>query len=65
MNKHDQRRREKLLKLLRQAQEQAEMCMLYLVANKRDPEEIADIALAEEHIGIVIEKLNGGDSTHG
>jgi hypothetical protein len=57
MNPHDRKRFIKLLNLLRQAQEQASICELYLVANKRDPEQANDIVIAQEHLDIIIKRL--------
>ncbi|MFD1954271.1 hypothetical protein ACFSL6_08795 [Paenibacillus thailandensis] len=57
MNKHDQARRDALIKTLVKAKEQAETASLYLTANNRDPEDIATAAVVIEHIDIVLEKL--------
>ncbi len=54
MNKHDQKRRDNLIKTLKKAEEQAEMARLYLVANKRDQEDIVAMRLALEHIEIAL-----------
>ncbi len=67
MNKHDQTRRNGLIKTLKKAREQAETAQMYLVANERDPQDIASTHLALEHIEIALEHLGikeDGDS-HG
>ncbi|OPA76759.1 hypothetical protein BVG16_16445 [Paenibacillus selenitireducens] len=58
MNKHDQQRKDALIKTLLKAKEQAETAHLYLSVLGQDPEEIADTIFALEHIEIVLEQLN-------
>ncbi|MDR9503390.1 hypothetical protein RI662_03620 [Brevibacillus agri] len=65
MNKHDQSRRNSLIKTLKKAQEQAATARMYLVANERDSEDIAATCLALEHIEIALSHLGAkedGDS---
>ena len=57
MNKHDQSRRDALIKTLAKAKEQAETAKLYLVANNRSQEDIAAAHDALEHIDIALERL--------
>ncbi|WP_157273374.1 hypothetical protein [Paenibacillus sp. oral taxon 786] len=57
MNKHDQSRRNSLIKTLNKAREQAETARMYLIANERDPEDIAATSLALEHIEIALSHL--------
>ncbi|MBU5442058.1 hypothetical protein [Paenibacillus sp. MSJ-34] len=57
MNKHDKSRKDSLIKALNKAKEQAETARLYLIANERDPEEIAAACLALEHIEIALSHL--------
>lgn len=56
-NRHDQARRDTLVKTLAKAKEQAENAHLYLVANERPFEDIAVVSDAMEHIDIALEKL--------
>ena len=57
MNKHDQRRKDGLVMTLSKAKEQAETARVYLIANEREMEDIADVSLALEHIEIALEHL--------
>lgn len=57
VNKYDQQRKNALVKKLGRAKEEAENARLYLTANDRDLEEIANVSLAIEHIGIALEHL--------
>lgn len=54
MNKHDQIRKDGLIKTLRKAKEQAETARMYLIANERDQEDIAAACLSLEHIEIAL-----------
>ena len=57
MSKHDQRRKDALIKTLQKAKDQADTALLYLSANDRDLEQIADMTLALEHIEIALGHL--------
>lgn len=57
MNKHDQVRKDSLVKTLIKAKEQAETAKLYLTVNERDSEDIEAAALALEHVEIALEQL--------
>ncbi|WP_308637701.1 hypothetical protein [Paenibacillus silvisoli] len=57
MNKHDQARKDALVKTLCKAKEQAETAKLYLVTNDRDADDVAAAALALEHVEIALEHL--------
>ncbi|WP_281885648.1 hypothetical protein [Paenibacillus sp. YYML68] len=57
MNAYDKKRRAQVVKTLQKAKEQAENALLYLTANERSLEEIADIGLVIEHIENAIEVL--------
>lgn len=57
MTKHDQHRKNTLIRTLQKAKDQAEVLRLYLTANNRDPEDIATANLALEHIEIALEHL--------
>ncbi|MEF3313310.1 hypothetical protein PV433_30950 [Paenibacillus sp. GYB004] len=57
MNNYDQLRKDALVRALVRAKEKAEICRLYLVANDRDPDEIAAASLAVEHIEIALGHL--------
>ncbi|CAM3745178.1 hypothetical protein COLU111180_06345 [Cohnella lubricantis] len=57
MTRHDQARRDALVKTLVKAKEQAETAALYLTANDRDPEDIMTTAVVIEHIDIALEQL--------
>ncbi|GIP38335.1 hypothetical protein J31TS4_16150 [Paenibacillus sp. J31TS4] len=57
LNIHDQRRKDALAKTLLKAKEQAHTTFLYLTANDRDPEQIAVLSLALEHIETALEHL--------
>ena len=57
MNQHDQRRKESVIKALQKAKEKADIARMYLTANARDIEEIADMTLVLEHIDIAIAAL--------
>lgn len=59
MNKHDERRKQALIKTLRKAKEQADTAYLYLDANSANFEDREPIAEALDHIEIVLEKLAG------
>ena len=60
MNKHDQTRMNRLVKLLSQAREQAAVAHMYLIANKRDDADIDAAGDALEHITIALEHLGAG-----
>ena len=57
MNKHDKKRIEGLVKTLAKAKDQAGTAHMYLIANHRDPEDIATVSLVLEHIEITLEHL--------
>ena len=57
MNKHDERRKQALIRTLRKAREQADTAILYLGANDRDMDDIYRAVVALEHIGIALEHL--------
>ncbi len=57
MNKHDQSRKDALIKTLAKAKEQAETAGIYLSANNRDMEDIMNNNLVLEHIDNALEKL--------
>jgi len=57
LSKHDQRRKDALIKTLQKAKDQADTALLYLSANDRDLEQIADMTLALEHIEIALGHL--------
>ncbi|NOU63159.1 hypothetical protein GC096_03745 [Paenibacillus sp. LMG 31461] len=57
MNKHDQSRKDALIKTLCKAKEQAETAILYLSANNRDMEDIISAKLTLEYIEISLERL--------
>jgi hypothetical protein len=57
MNKHDQNRKDALVRTLCKAKEQAEIARLYLTVNNRDEADIAAASLALEHIEIALEHL--------
>jgi hypothetical protein len=57
MNKHDQVRKDDLVKALCKAKEKAETTKLYLVANDRSEEDINAASLALEHVDIALEHL--------
>ena len=59
MNTHDQRRKDALVRILRHAQEQAETARMYLIANQRDPEDVAAVLDALEHIELALERQEG------
>lgn len=63
VNKHDQSRKDGLIRTLCRAKEQAETARMYLVANQRDPDDIAAVNLALEHIDIALEHLGAAVST--
>lgn len=54
---HDDRRKQSLITALGKAREKANECWIYLTANDRDPEEIANMALAVEHIDAALKHL--------
>jgi ABC-type dipeptide/oligopeptide/nickel transport system ATPase subunit len=56
-NVNDQRRKDAVIKALEKAKEKAQTAHLYLVANARTMEEIADMTLVLEHIDIAIAAL--------
>lgn len=56
-NIHDLKRKQDLIKELNKAKEKARVAMLYLTTNDRDPEDIADVGLAAEHIEIALGHL--------
>lgn len=62
MNKYDQRRKDTLIRTLCKAKEQAETLQLYLVANDRNPEDIADANLVLEHIEIALGHLGSSNT---
>lgn len=57
ISKHDQQRKDDLIKTLVKAKEQAETARLYLIANDRDIEEIVNVGLVLEHIDIALGHL--------
>lgn len=57
INKHDQKRKDKLVKALQKAQEMAGICWLYVTANDRPPDQVAEIALAMNHIEMALNHL--------
>lgn len=56
-SKHDQQRKDALVKTLVKAKEEAETTQLYLAANDRDPEEVMNVSLVLEHIDVALERL--------
>jgi hypothetical protein len=56
-NKHDLQRKQDLIASLNRAKEKARVAMLYLTTNNRDPEDIANVGLAAEHIEIALGHL--------
>lgn len=65
MNKHDQSRRNSLIKTLQKAREQAETAKMYLIANNREQDDIAATHLALEHIEIALEHLGAKGAADG
>ncbi|AZN43373.1 hypothetical protein [Paenibacillus albus] len=57
MNKHDQSRKDALIKTLIKAKEQAETAKLYLSVNNRDTEDIAAASVALEYVEHALEQL--------
>lgn len=57
MNKHDQHRKDALIKTLCKAKEQAETARIYLEVNNRDQEDIFVAHDVLEHIDIALERL--------
>ena len=57
MNKHDQQRKDSLINTLLKAREKAIIARMYLTANERDPEDIADANLVLEHVDIALDRL--------
>jgi len=57
MNEHDQCRKNALVKMLLKSWDQAVIARMYLTANERDPEDIANANLAMEHIEIALGHL--------
>jgi hypothetical protein len=57
MNKHDQSRKDALIKALCKAKEQADLALIYLNANNRDMRDICAVNDALEHIEIALEQL--------
>jgi len=56
-NKHDQRRRDAVVKTLAKAEEQLREAALYLVTNERPADEIYAVNDAHEHVLIALERL--------
>lgn len=59
MNKYDMARRDKLVKTLEKAKEQAEDAFVYLIAGGAPIEEATDMKLTIEQIEVTIERLKG------
>jgi len=57
MNKHDQSRKDSLIKTLCKAKEQAETAVLYLTANNREVDDILAAKVTLEHIELSLERL--------
>lgn len=57
MNHHDQRRKDKLVKTLLKAKEQAETANLYLEANEQNLDDVMNMILALENIEVALEHL--------
>ncbi|MHB1681611.1 MAG: hypothetical protein ACYCYO_02105 [Bacilli bacterium] len=58
MNIHDQRRKNALIQTLHKARAQVETARMYLVANQRDPKDLAAILDALDHIELALERLS-------
>lgn len=54
---HDLKRKQELVKALNNAKEKARIALLYLTANDRHYEDIADLGLVAEHINIALGHL--------
>lgn len=65
MNKHDQNRKDELIKTLCKAKEKAENSLLYLTVNNRELEDISAAGLALEHVNIALEHLGALNSDSG
>lgn len=63
MNKHDQSRKDALVRSLCKAKEQADTALIYLNANNRDMEDILTVNDALEHIDIALERLGAAVMT--
>lgn len=57
MNKHDLKRQQDLISAILKAKEKAQIAALYLIANDRDMDDIANVELAAEHINIALSHL--------
>jgi hypothetical protein len=57
MNKHDLKRKQNLILALNKAKEKASIALMYLTANDRDYEDIANVGLAAEHTAIALGHL--------
>jgi hypothetical protein len=57
MNTHDLKRQQDLITALNKAKEKASIALMYLTANDRHYEDIANVGLAAEHIEIALGHL--------
>src|SRR5690554_1452145 len=58
LNRYHQKRKDSLIKSIQKASDKAAQSWMYLTANKDvPPEELADMALAQIHLDIALERL--------